>query len=334
MGLDKGTLMASTFTEITADTDLQDKDLHNEIRAAFNERYYAHTESLLYSANVAAGDDIQAQSYWQTYQDDLESMATSAPWFDPTFDPDGETGISNWDLSDWRTAADIPSGFRRVTGSSWPADWTDYNDPAYTYGTIQVGDIIGPWLFVDLQRGLNALTHSWWQLQNIGQNITGATRSATGSDSDCQTALDEANNNWDSASWGGSAVQASVSIYGDTDHDFVARREKVKPKSQVYILYPSDTEYDIYLYAAPSGTTGYNPDLRSTYGYTNDVWNLTSETDTEVSTTTWESDTYFGEGFDDSPLDDAGVTCPISNFNDIYTIVFYFTYVWTFKYHL
>lgn len=331
--------MASTFTNITTDTDLQDKDLHNELRAAFNERYYAHTESLLYSTDIVAGDDIQAQSYWQTYQDDLESMATSAPWFDPTFDPDGETGIGNWDIDAWRTAANIASGFRRVTGSSWPADWTDYDDPAYSYGTIQAGDIIGPWLFVDLQRGLSALTHSWWQLQELGQGITSAQRGGIGMDGDCQDALDAALADWLANSWAGSSLSASCSIFGEevySTHYFDGSRSKVQPKSQVYILNSLDTTYDIYLYATPIGTSGYNPDLRSEYAYTDDVWNLTTETDTAVSNERWESGTYFGDGtdFEDSPLQDAAVGCPISAIWASYSIVFYFTYVWTFKYHL
>ena len=41
--------------------------------------------------------------------------------------------------------------------SVMPADWTDYDDPAYEHGTAQEGDVIGPWLLADLQAAINVL---------------------------------------------------------------------------------------------------------------------------------------------------------------------------------
>ena len=327
--------MASTFTEITTNTDLQNKDLHNEIRAAFNERQYVHTNTKVYSADVAAGDDIQAKAYWLDYQNNLKSLVSQ--FIDPTFVIDQSAGPSVYDLNDWYAAAGLTSGFRRVPGASWPADWTDYNDPAYSYGKIEAGDIIGPWLFVDLQKGLNALTRTYQQMQGWPDHTwTSATREGTGSDVDCQTALDAANTAWTNNSWNGSSIEAGVAISGDTDHDFIAYREKVKPKSKIYVLFAGNLLYDVVLYAAPIGTSGYNPDLKSTYGFTYDVWNDTGEGDTGQSAETWESTVYFGDGagFDDSPLVDASVSCPITDFDKGYQISFFFVFDWTFKYHL
>jgi hypothetical protein len=38
-----------------------------------------------------------------------------------------------------------------------PQDWTDIGDPAFLYGDMQAGDVIGPWVFYWLQKGLNVL---------------------------------------------------------------------------------------------------------------------------------------------------------------------------------
>lgn len=46
-------------------------------------------------------------------------------------------------------------GFRRCT--TWPTDWTNYNDAAFSLGAAQAGDLIGPWIFVDLQAVFNKL---------------------------------------------------------------------------------------------------------------------------------------------------------------------------------
>ena len=59
------------------------------------------------------------------------------------------------------------TNFRRVpSGTSYPSDWTDWNDAAYSYGKIVAGDIMGPWIFQDLQKALNFLiwtvpSYSW-----------------------------------------------------------------------------------------------------------------------------------------------------------------------------
>ncbi|GAH18405.1 unnamed protein product, partial [marine sediment metagenome] len=55
--------------------------------------------------------------------------------------------------------------FRRAT--TWPEDWTDWNDPAYSLGKIQLyspfttSDIMGPWIFADIQSALNKLIWTW-----------------------------------------------------------------------------------------------------------------------------------------------------------------------------
>ncbi len=64
------------------------------------------------------------------------------------------------------------NGFRRAT--TWPTDWTDYNDPAYSYGRIEEGDIIGPWLFNDAYNGLNLLRWGWIPSSGTNYSLYGA----------------------------------------------------------------------------------------------------------------------------------------------------------------
>ena len=92
----------------------------------------------------------------------------------------GDDGPPLYTLATWRTAIGLlGDGFRRVPGGSWPADWTDYADAAYEHGFVQEGDIIGPWLFKDLQDGLNLLVWtrlrpSWDGMHRRGQEQLGA----------------------------------------------------------------------------------------------------------------------------------------------------------------
>jgi hypothetical protein len=68
----------------------------------------------------------------------------------------GANLISPFVVTSFYQCAGITNGFRRAT--TYPADWTDYNDPAYSYGQAKAGDIIGPWILEDLQRGIDVLS--------------------------------------------------------------------------------------------------------------------------------------------------------------------------------
>ena len=77
--------------------------------------------------------------------------------------------------------------------SIMPADWTDYDDPAFEYGLAQEGDVIGPWLLADLQAAINALKNTLvesadWFYPEEENNA----RSGDGEDADRDTAIAEA----------------------------------------------------------------------------------------------------------------------------------------------
>jgi hypothetical protein len=55
-------------------------------------------------------------------------------------------------LATFRSVAGLPEdGFRRATA------WNGVDDPTWSYGVMQAGDIIGPWIFEDLQAAFDAL---------------------------------------------------------------------------------------------------------------------------------------------------------------------------------
>lgn len=156
------------WTAITAGVNWQDVDFVNEYIKASNERSLSTPLT-----EVAGGEAIQ-RTPWYSIQMKLESAVGSATWA-KSHEADGTKRASDywdgdtdlalisgsdlfWTLATWRTSAGIASGFRRAT--TWPTDWTDYSDAAYVaagYGFMQEGDILGPWIFVDLQEGLNRL---------------------------------------------------------------------------------------------------------------------------------------------------------------------------------
>jgi hypothetical protein len=99
-------------------------------------------------------------------------------------------------LSTWRTLAGIASGFRRVpTGTEYPSDWTDYEDDSFidNYGKMEAGDIIGPWVYVDLQNAFKTLK---WTTIESGATATGGRRKITSS------WFDNIASDWGDESWG------------------------------------------------------------------------------------------------------------------------------------
>ena len=75
-------------------------------------------------------------------------------------------------IDEFYTACGISTnGFRRWTNlRTWPADWTDLTDTNWSFGTIHVGDALGPWNWDDIQRCFDKMTNrvvegSWYSDQ-------------------------------------------------------------------------------------------------------------------------------------------------------------------------
>jgi hypothetical protein len=115
----------------------------------------------------AAPIDVQAVGYWSKIQAAVQGIAqTFVNHISGPLNPTG-TEFFLFTLEAWRSVAGLhPFGFRRAT--EWnPSinDWTDILTPdsMFTpeggggFGVMQAGDIIGPWIFEDLQKGLGAM---------------------------------------------------------------------------------------------------------------------------------------------------------------------------------
>ena len=77
------------------------------------------------------------------------------------------TAFIYFTLLSWRETAGLnTNGFRRATA------WDHTNTPSWSYGTISNGDVIGPWLFDDMQQGASALK---WSFRTRGAPQTSTT---------------------------------------------------------------------------------------------------------------------------------------------------------------
>ena len=232
VGVGKGTFVSSPFTTISGTIDLQNLALVQELHLAYSERKQADGSAA--ATPLVAGQDIQAVSLWSTWQQWVEDECNySKPWRDYSQNGGDFSGMEwppEMTVSIMRALAGLHAdGFRRVAGESWPTDWTDNDDPAYSYGIIQAGDIIGPWLWVDLQRAF-----STFRMRTLASAFIGSSRyyskTSSASDATYATAAAAQDAAWP-AGWSAGAaafaasasVQGSYNVQGDrakSEHDF------------------------------------------------------------------------------------------------------------------
>lgn len=143
---------------INANKSWQDIDVANEILL-----YYNYTARLL---GISVKPDVTNAATVRDFVADMQSALTSGVYYGRAVNPDASfdnlssttdypDDYSVLGLSQLYEDAGITSGFRRCTTK--PADWTNYNDAAFAYGSVQDGDLIGPWIFKDLQDLLHAI---------------------------------------------------------------------------------------------------------------------------------------------------------------------------------
>ena len=159
--------MSAPFTPVTS-TNLQNLALYHEVLLAHYERDAARGQAYTVpdlSTVWPPGLNVQQAALYRGEQSFLQGNeitgfgGTYNRFLDPAADIEGAAELPYLTLVRWRELANLhPDGFRRVTGNAWPADWTDLDDPAYSYGYCQAGDIIGPWLLTDIQRAYAPLT--------------------------------------------------------------------------------------------------------------------------------------------------------------------------------
>lgn len=195
--------MAWTITN-WANADWSDVDILNEFVDAINERDSARGGAGNLASTISAGDDAQAVGNspvfenMRAWQVAIESMYNT--YFIVSHDAGTPRGAGYWDnkaailkyasLTELFSAAGLSpqTGWRRYTTHP---DETG----SVAYGQIVAGDIIGPWIFEDLQKVLNVLVHT--DSVDSASLINGDTYSTgTGDDFDWETAKTEAEGNW------------------------------------------------------------------------------------------------------------------------------------------
>lgn len=251
---------------------------------AYNERCEAcgkeDLEIALPDADVVSLNITEATRLVYGLMHGLELLVATNRWLDDQ-DSEPDTVLTN---ARWRTNADLPSGagnWRRAT--VWPSG----GQPTFlTPGAVAAGDIYGPWILQDIQKGIDALRWTWVKKietleaqRKSASGILGDTRSEA-----ISNACDEfASMEWEdkgsvSKEWGvmasgtgsQSAILAATSVEGSGyKASFIFGTNKVK------ITTPSDSiDCAVDLYVKASLFLSSPPFASGGFGWAEDVWQI------------------------------------------------------------
>jgi hypothetical protein len=316
----------AAFTTIANGDDIQGAALLNELTVSINERAEASAidaSSVMVDA-VAAGTDIQARAFWLEMQTAVERLALGGDGVNGSSFLDHEADFTDMSAFTWMTVARCreiaglhADGFRRAT--SWPTDWTDDADAAYSHGAIAAGDIIGPWLIVDLQRMLSAL--QWTLAQSgfgetscgtMGATDTGylATTGGTIGGVDCAAAESAQATDWtDVVVPGGWAADGTYVYYaiGIVESGPAVGAVRYRGLVDVTISDVVPCAVDFYGYMMSAGDVFVDVD---SLGLTEDTWHyFDTAAAPGAPDATMESPTYWGNTTA-NPYTTAGNACP------------------------
>ena len=259
----------SAFTALSAWDHLQDRTAANQIVLAYSERRQCVGDSAI--DPLDAGDNAQDTAFWKGMQD---WVTTNCVHWVNDYDFSTSTEYDNpgeiaYTIATFKTQSELTGGssgvvgFRRAT--TWPTDWTDYEDAAYSYGPIEAGDIRGPWIYEDLQKAFDALRWTYaagWEsgfliplltypsktpIELTASNPLEGTAIASGQ-STSSDAYDAAVANWSTQPGGGyyhfvqSAISGSGSNWScslyrvESDADFTKIPEHLEHEAEGYLL--------------------------------------------------------------------------------------------------
>lgn len=205
----------AVWTTISPGLDWQDVSFMNELVTGVNERV-AGLYGGVVIAPIITGQDIQGKTLWRNMQNYIESLVTSgnplSNYLDDLVTISGSAALVAMTKTQMFTRAGLTStGWRRAI--SWdPAtdNWSDYSDPMYfAHGQMETGDIIGPWIFQDLQNCMTALkwTASSW---NSGSFPSARIKEINLSRADCATALADSQTIWNATGWTSTTLVGSA----------------------------------------------------------------------------------------------------------------------------
>lgn len=165
---------ADSFTVVSNGVDWSYVDVWNETITAYNEVYDTWAWSpargnVATSGVMTVGSDmqdrLQAPSYYayRNVQDDIEDMVDSGAFIDTSIPATNFSSPQILTLTSlWAQAGMTTNGWRRATSyDPGVDDWTDQEDAMFSYGQMQIGDIIGNWVWADLQSCLLLMDTTW-----------------------------------------------------------------------------------------------------------------------------------------------------------------------------
>ena len=147
-GLGKIT-MSVAFTDPWA-TGARIDVMAREIIISRYERKISNIEDTSSLSELPSGTVIQSKVLWSDLQKAIDLLCISYFDHDATFTEGGT--IPWYTQSSFYTKAGLnASGWRRAT------TWSGSGSPSYSYGYAQTGDILGPWIFEDLQDAMSVM---------------------------------------------------------------------------------------------------------------------------------------------------------------------------------
>lgn len=209
------------FIAIDGDTSWQDLAIAEELAISYNRR------RLLFGLSTVATptQNTKVFDFVLALQNGIEEMmgydyfgygdfygwllnsVTLSSYENQTSEPSPLT------LATGMTAAGLTeTGYwRRIAeGDTQPTTWTDYDATGWEYGNISDKDLAGPWLFIDLQVAMSALTRC--KLQNIQQRRKQANPGFAGD----LLSTELTQSDWDNSTYWPSGFRVSKTKTGST----------------------------------------------------------------------------------------------------------------------
>ncbi len=263
--------MAWTITDWTGNPDWSALANVNDFIGAVRERQLALVQSQDSLKNV--GDDVQAASLWSGLQQWIEDNYTA---FVVSHDAGVKRATTYYDDKDHSTyGPGFPDPLSFLFGCAGlsTVDWRRYTthpDDAGSDlgGQMQAGDIIGPWVFEDLQKVLNVLIWTLSHCQYI-YGAAGGQKFGEGGDDyteDWEVAKSNAEADW--SDWGPGpylfpiAATAGHNDWGWWGRDYTAqgrrRKMKLKLSSAIGTGISRDIDWHVYSIAASYPAIGWS----------------------------------------------------------------------------
>ena len=203
------------WTSITNGLNWQSTTFVNELITGVNQRVQGLWSPPVITP-VTNGTNIQSSGFWASLQTNLEACIDEtlpvSHYIDQTVTIAGTDILVGLSLANVRSRAGIHAdGFSRAT--AWPTNWLNVNDAAFSQGFVQEGDILGPWIFLQLQQFMSEM---FWTAGIVSADVAnypnGRTKTINQSDADCATSLANSSVNWAATGWTPAGVSAAYNV--------------------------------------------------------------------------------------------------------------------------